>query len=139
MQFGYECPSHQHAVHMTKTVCDGAQASNGAASSHRGWPSSTGQGSSASAQLLQDGSLSHSERQQTYQQQQQQQQNWQVFAQSVSAAPDQEGAHLAARRDAWWRSSLPDQATQMQPQQPLQAVPEGGTQPWQLPLEHCTV
>ena len=143
LSWGCGCCLHATALPISmqltrrKTVCDGAQASNGAASSHRGWPSSTGQGSSASAQASQDGSLAHSERQQNYQQQQQQQ-NWQAFAQSVSAAPDQDAAHLAAQRDAWWRSSLPDQATQVQPQQPLQAVPEGGTQPWHLPPIHCT-
>ena len=143
LSWGCGCCLHTTALPISmqltrrKTVCDGAQASNGAASSHRGWPSSTGQGSSASAQASQDGSLAHGERQQNYQQQQQQQ-NWQAFAQSVSAAPDQDGAHLAAQRDAWWRSSLPDQATQVQPQQPLQAVPEGGAQPWHLPPIHCT-
>ncbi len=92
---------------------------------------------------MQDGvpphSVPHSNRQQDYQQQHQQQQNWQAFAQSVSAAPNQDGAHLAARRDAWWRSSLPDQATQVQQQQlPLEAVPEGVTQPWGPSFEYCT-
>ena len=96
------------------------QASNGVAGSHRAWPDQAQQSSSSVYQAEED-SLSQSERQQ--------QQYWQAFTQSLGRAPEQDAAHMARaahqeQQDARVRM-VPGQATQLQPQPSLPAVPEG--------------